>query len=162
MISIARHTDYAARLVLHLAALGDDVQVKISDVAEKRLLPVAFVRRLVGRLVRAGILTATRGAGGGVRLAKPAAEISLLDIVQAMEGGIALNRCVHGGAGCPLAARCPIQCVWNTVNQQLKDSLAAVRFDALARSPQHAFAHHQLQASSSKRPARSVPARPAP
>jgi Rrf2 family protein len=161
MISIARHTDYAARLVLHLAALGQDVQVTVSDIAKERVLPVAFIRRLVGRLVQAGIVTATRGAGGGIKLARPAAEISLLDVVQAMEGGVALNRCVHGGGGCPLSSQCPIQCVWNTVNAQLKASLAAARFDELARSPTHAHAHFQLHASVTKRPARIVPPGPA-
>ncbi len=157
MISIARHTDYAARLVLHLAALGEDAQVKISEVAEERRLPVAFVRRLTGRLIRANILAATRGAGGGIRLARPASEISLLDVVEAMEGGVALNLCVHGGGGCPLSGQCPIQCVWNTVNRQLRESLAAARFDQMARSPKHIFAHHELRSPTSKRTSRSVP-----
>ena len=151
MISIARHTDYAARLVLHVAALGDDAQVTLSEVADERRLPVAFMRRLVARLIKANILTSIRGAGGGIRLARPAAEISLLEVVEAMEGGIALNRCVDGADGCPLASLCPIQGVWNSTNRQLKESLAAVRFDALARAPRHAEAHRAVHARSQKR-----------
>ena len=155
MLSIARHTDYAARLVLHLAAVGDNEQVSIREVAEARLLPMPFVRRLVGRLIEANILSSVRGAGGGIRLARPAAEISLLDIVEAMEGGVALNRCVHDPQGCPLAGRCPIQCVWSAVNRQITESLSAVRFDALARtSPEHLSVHLKLHTSAVKRPVR--------
>jgi Rrf2 family protein len=152
MLAIGRHTDYAARLVLHLAALGDDVQVTIREVAEERLLPMPFIRRLIRQLTEARILTTVRGAGGGIRLARPAREISLLDIVEAMEGGVALNRCVSGVEGCPLAGSCPIQCVWTAVNRQVKESLSAARFDALARSPKHMAVHLQLHSSAAKRP----------
>ncbi|HLP03467.1 MAG TPA: Rrf2 family transcriptional regulator [Opitutaceae bacterium] len=154
MISIGRHTDYAARLILHLAALGDDVQVTIREVAAERLLPMPFVRRLISQLTKAKILTAVRGAGGGIRLARPAAEISLLDIVDAMEGGVSLNRCVHDAKACPLAGNCPIHCVWGDVNRQLKENLSAVRFDALARTPKHMTAHLKLHTSAAQRPAR--------
>jgi len=151
MLSIGRHTDYAARLVLHLASLGDDVQVTIREVAEQRELPMPFVRRLVSQLTQANILTTVRGSGGGIRLARPAAEISLLDIVEAMEGGVTLNRCVHGAQGCPLAGRCPIHCIWDAANRTLKESLSAARFDVLARTPEHVAAHRHFLSSPTKR-----------
>ena len=112
MLQIARHTDYAARIVLHLACLGPDAQAAIADIAEQRMLPEFFVRRLVGKLVRGGILTSTRGAAGGLRLARPAAEITLLDVVRVMEGPLALNRCLEADHTCPFAASCPVQTVW--------------------------------------------------
>ncbi|OIR03980.1 HTH-type transcriptional regulator CymR [mine drainage metagenome] len=152
MLSIARHTDYAARLVLHLAAVDGDAQVSIREVAEARAMPLPFVRRLVGSLVKAGILKTVRGASGGLRLARPANEISLLDIVEAMEGRIALNRCTHGGKGCPLASRCPIQGVWCEADRALRESLAAARFDLLARNtPGHALAHRALHPAPARR-----------
>ena len=64
MIGISRQTDYAARLVLHLAALEPETQVSIAEISKLRLLPVAFVRRLVGSLVKAGVLLTARGSGG--------------------------------------------------------------------------------------------------
>ena len=144
MLAITRHTDYAARLVLHLAALGDDAQVPIREIAKARFLPVPFVRRIVGKLVTAGIVTTVCGSSGGIRLGRPAAKISLLEIVEAMEGAIALNRCVHDATGCPLAAKCPVKCVWRTVNNSFRESLASVSFDVLARSsPDHIAAHCQ-------------------
>lgn len=132
MIGIARHTDYAARVVLHLACLEPGAQVTIAEIASKRLLPGPFVRRVVGKLVAAGLLLTTRGMGGGVRLARPAAEISLLDVVAALEGGVALNHCVDNPRACPLAAACPVQRAWAEATRQLEATLGAVRFDQLA------------------------------
>ena len=142
MLGIARYTDYAARLVLHLACQEGDAAIPIARIAEARLLPAPYVRRLVGRLVAAGILATERGAQGGVRLARPAAGISLLDVVLAMEGGIALNECLAPGHACPLAAACPVRTAWSGITDSLKAQLAAVRFDALAAGAEgHARAH---------------------
>jgi Rrf2 family protein len=132
MAGITRNTDYAARLVIHLACLAPGTVVAIGEIARHRLLPVPFVRRLVARLVRGGILASVRGAAGGVRLARPAAEISLLDLVNIMEGGITLNDCVDNPKSCPLGVRCPVQEAWAEATQLLEGHLASIRFDALA------------------------------
>ncbi len=134
MIGIGRHTDYAARIVLHLATLDEGARITAADIAAKRLLPPAFVRRIVGKLADAGILRTTRGAGGGVTLARPAREISLLDVVKAMEGGLVLNACVDTPSACPLAVACPVNKAWCDVTDTLAASLAKVRFDRLAGS----------------------------
>jgi Rrf2 family protein len=132
MLGIGRQTDYAARVVLHLAALGEGAQVQVAEIAAKRLLPPAFVRRVVARLAAAGILRTVRGARGGVQLARPAAEISLLDVVRAIEGRIVLNRCVDTPSACPLAAACPVQCAWTDATRALEERLETVRFSDLA------------------------------
>jgi Rrf2 family protein len=142
MLGIARHTDYAARLVLHLAALGEDGRATLKEIAAKRLLPEPFVRRVVGRLATAGIVRTVRGAGGGVRLARPAHEISLLDVVRAMEGGVVLNRCVDSPAACPLSSACPVNRAWTDATRQLEGSLAGVRFSDLATRLESHVAHH--------------------
>lgn len=142
MIGIGRHTDYAARIVLHLACLEDGARVSIAEIAERRLLPAPFVRRVIGRLVAAGIVRTARGAGGGVMLARPAARISLLDVLEAMEGGVVLNRCVDSPRACPLSASCPVNGAWTGITRQLEASLAAVRFDRLATGTEgHVTAH---------------------
>jgi Rrf2 family protein len=134
MIGIRRHTDYATRIVLHLSMLGKGAKITAEEVARKRLLPRAFVRRIVRRLGEAGILSTTRGAGGGISLARPPAEISLFDIVEAMEGGLALNACVDNPDACPLAVLCPVQTAWTELTGLLADSLKSVRFDRLAKT----------------------------
>jgi len=145
MLQIARHTDYAARIVLHLACLGADAQASIADIAEQRMLPVFFVRRLIGKLVRGGIVASSRGSAGGIRLARPAHDITLLDVVLAMEGPIALNHCLEADHLCPFAAACPVQTVWADATRALESSLAAARFDTLAAGPAgHQAAHLQF------------------
>jgi Rrf2 family protein len=132
MHGIRRQTDYAARIVLHLAYLGDDAKIPVKEIAAKRLLPPAYVRRIVARLASEGILRTVRGMGGGVGLARPASKISLLDVVTAMEGGIVLNRCVDDPPQCPLSETCPVQRVWTGATRQVESYLASVRFDQLA------------------------------
>jgi Rrf2 family protein len=152
MIRIGRQTDYAARLVLHLASLGNDASASIAEIAEHRLLPVPFVRRMVARLVAAGILKTTRGAKGGVQLGRPSAEISLGDLVQAMEGPIALNDCVHLPDACPFRRNCPVQKAWVGASAALTEQLAAIRFDKLVSSTDgHAAAHAALKVNADRR-----------
>ena len=132
MQGIGRQTDYASRIVLHLACLREGAQVPMKEIAAKRLLPPAFIRRIVARLASAGILSTSRGAGGGIRLARPASEISLLDVVRVFEGGIVLNRCVDDPQPCPLTESCPVQRAWTSATRQVESYLASVRFDRLA------------------------------
>lgn len=151
MLGIGRQTDYAARLLLHLACLEPGARVTIAEVAAQRLLPTAFVRRLVGKLTRVGILATVRGLGGGIRLAKPAEQITLLDLVNAMEGGVALNHCVNNLHTCPLANGCPVQSAWSSVTNTLEESLASVTFASLAVSPPHHADAHRIRAAQEAR-----------
>jgi Rrf2 family transcriptional regulator, iron-sulfur cluster assembly transcription factor len=132
MIGIGRHTDYAARIILHLSALPEGTQVTAGDIAGERLLPRPFMRRIVVQLAAAGILRTIRGAGGGIALARPASKISLLDVMRAMEGDLVLNACVGQPAGCPLSAACTVQRAWTKVTRQLEKTLSDIRFDRLA------------------------------
>lgn len=136
MQGILRHTDYAARVVFHLASLGPDARVQVKDIADRRLMPAPFVRRVVARLAAAGILRTARGSGGGVRLARPAREISLLDVVRAMEGGIVLNRCVSEPGACPLSDSCPVQRAWCEATRRIEEHLGGVTFADFPDSPQ--------------------------
>lgn len=133
MLGLGRQTDYAARIVLHLARLEAGTRVPVREIASERLLPAAFVRRIVGRLASAGVLRTTRGTGGGVRLARSAAKISLLDVVRAMEGGVTLNRCVTTPQSCPLSDDCPVRRVWCDATDRVEGYLEGVKFDRLAR-----------------------------
>jgi Rrf2 family protein len=132
MLTIGRHTDYAARVVLHLASLKPGARVTAKSIAEKRLIPRAFVRRIVSRLSAAGILRTTRGQGGGITLARPSSKISLLDVVEAMEGPVVLNGCVTRPGDCPLSDVCPVRTCWTGVNARLSADLGKQRFSRLA------------------------------
>lgn len=155
MIGISRQTDYAARLVLHLACLEPGTRVSIAEISKTRLLPAPFTRRIVGDLVREGILHTVRGTGGGISLARPASQISLLDILNAVEGGVMLNACVEGGKPCVFSQGCLVQKAWGDATDLLQQHLATVTFDTLVgASPDHQAAHTQRAAAAQTLPRR--------
>jgi Rrf2 family protein len=151
MMRIARQTDYAARLLLHLCSLGEGQSASIAEISEQRLLPVPFIRRMVARLVATGILKTTRGKNGGIQLGRPASAISLADVVNAMEGPIALNDCVHLPDACPFMKSCPVQKAWTDASQALTKHLASITFAALMTSTKgHAAAHAALKVGTTR------------
>ena len=155
MIGISRQSDYAARLVLHLACLAPGTWVSIPEISKTRLLPAPFTRRIVGSLVKAGILQTLRGTGGGISLARPAAAISLLDILDAVEGGVVLNACMEGGRPCVFGQGCLVQRAWGNATELLQQHLATVTFDTLVEaSPDHQAAHSK-RATQAQKPVRT-------
>ncbi|MCX6028435.1 MAG: Rrf2 family transcriptional regulator [Chloroflexi bacterium] len=132
MLTINRQTDYASRIILHLALQGDGSRVTTAEIAERRLIPKAFVRRVVTRLAAAGLIATTRGAEGGIVLARPAGEISLLEVVEAMEGPLALNACTVNPHTCPLVVACPVNKAWCHARDLLVGELRGMTFDQLA------------------------------
>jgi Rrf2 family protein len=100
--------------------------------AEETGLPVPTVQKLVSKLTAAGLLRSTRGARGGLQLARPAAAITLADIVEAVEGPIALTQCVET-RGCTLDHTCSVRAHWPVVNDALRGALAGVPLTRLAQ-----------------------------
>ncbi|MDE1918006.1 MAG: Rrf2 family transcriptional regulator [Sphingomonadales bacterium] len=101
--------------------------------AEESGLPAPTVQKLVSRLVAAGLLSTTRGAGGGLKLARAASEISLAQIIEAVEGPIAMTPCVDKGrADCSLEQGCAVRPHWPVVNEALRGALASVSLSRLA------------------------------
>lgn len=133
MFSINRRTDYACRIILHLAMSSPDVRVTAQDIAEQRLVPRALVRRVVTQLANAQLVVTTRGNTGGLALARPASEISLLNVVQAMEGPLALNTCVVNPRECSLVKTCPAHEAWAQARAALQTELSRITFDKLSR-----------------------------
>src|SRR5919108_3267222 len=93
--------EYGVRLMVELGrradvdSAGDGEPVALGAVAEAETLPLSYLEHLVAKLREAGLVTSVRGAHGGYRLARPAREIAMLDIVQALEGPIAPMECFH-------------------------------------------------------------------
>jgi Rrf2 family protein len=104
-----------------------------AQLAEETGLPAPTVQKLVSRLTAAGLLHSSRGAGGGLRLARPAAAITLADIIEAVEGPIALASCVDEGRhDCTLEAACTLKPHWPGVNAVMRSALAGVSLIQLA------------------------------
>jgi Rrf2 family protein len=134
MLTISRETDYGARVILHLALAGPNSRTTSAQIAQQRLIPRALVRRVVTRLATAGLIVATRGSEGGITLARPAAQISLLDVVEAMEGPLALNRCTVEDTICPLIAVCTVHDAWVHARRVLRDHLGGITFAEMAQT----------------------------
>lgn len=142
MNGITRQTDYAARIVLHLACLPEGSKVSIPEISAQRHLPVPFVRRLVAMLAEKGIVRTLRGSTGGVMLARPPAAVSMLDVVRAMQGPLSLSPCLGCASACPDSANCPVNHAWSRANQALETHLASIHFqDLAAADPTHAAAY---------------------
>jgi FeS assembly SUF system regulator len=128
--------DYAVVTMCAAARHCGSARVSASDLAEETGLPVPTVQKLVSLLSRAGLLRSVRGAGGGLKLARPAAAITLADIVEAVEGPIALTACVEAGRhDCGLEECCNVRPHWGVVNETLRGALAGVPLTQLAQPP---------------------------
>lgn len=132
-MQITRQADYAVRAVLHVAQLGDGERLATSVIAEEEDIPLPFLAKIVSQLSVKGILDAMRGASGGVRLARPPEEISLLEVIQAIDGEISLNRCVLNEEACPVSSYCPVREVWCEAQSELVTRLQSTTFDHLLK-----------------------------
>ena len=125
--------DYAVVTMSAAARHCGGARVSAAQLAEETGLPSATVQKLVSKLSAAGLLRSSRGAGGGLKLARPAAAISLADIVEAVEGPIALTACVEQGRhDCGMEGTCAVRPHWPLVNEAMRGALAGVPLTRLA------------------------------
>ena len=126
--------DYAVVTMSAAARHCGGARVSAAQLAQETGLPAPTVQKLVSRLTAAGLLRSIRGVGGGLQLARPAAAISLADIVEAVEGPIALTACVEQGRhDCALEQSCSVRPHWSVVNEALRGALAEVPLSRLAQ-----------------------------
>jgi Rrf2 family protein len=127
-MQITRQADYAVRAVLYLARLGSGNRASTSKIAEDQHIPPSFLAKIVSQLSIAGLLHTSRGARGGVALARDPQDITLLDVVEAIDGPIRLNECAYKGGMCAFANDCPLVSIWQDAQRDLVDRLSNARF----------------------------------
>lgn len=127
-MQITRQADYAVRAVLYLAQLGEEQRAATSQIAQEQQIPPSFLAKIVSQLSVAGLLQTSRGARGGVSLARSPEEISLLEVVEAIDGPILLNECVGNGA-CNFGDDCPMKPIWCDAQAELVERLRNTTFD---------------------------------
>jgi Rrf2 family iron-sulfur cluster assembly transcriptional regulator len=93
--------------------------VSLGDIAQAQLLSLAYLEQLFGNLRRAGLIASARGPGGGYRLARPAAEIAVAEIVEAVEEPMRATRCEQGSPGCLGGERCLTHDLWHELGEQI-------------------------------------------
>jgi len=131
-MQITRQADYAVRAVLYLARIAPGERASTAQIAREQKIPLTFLAKIVSQLSASGIVRATRGAHGGVALARPAGEISLLEIVEAIDGPVMLSECTINPDTCTFSDNCVVRVVWCETRAELAQRLAAARFDQLA------------------------------
>ncbi|MDE2404949.1 MAG: SUF system Fe-S cluster assembly regulator [Sphingomonadales bacterium] len=124
--------DYAVVTMTAAARNCGGARISAARLAESTGLPAPTVQKLVSRLTAAGLLRSARGAHGGLKLARPAAAISLADIVEAVEGPIVLASCLDGEHDCSLESACAVRPHWPVVNAALRGALAQVPLTQLS------------------------------
>jgi FeS assembly SUF system regulator len=129
--------DYAVVMMSAAARHGAaDCRLNATMLADETGLPLPTVQKLVSRLAAAGLVESTRGTGGGFRLARPADAISLADIVEAVEGPIALTTCVDEARhDCAVDGSCRVKAHMPVVNSALRGALAGVSLATLSGGP---------------------------
>jgi FeS assembly SUF system regulator len=130
MIILSKLADYGVIVATHLAAFPDR-QVTASAVATATRLPQATVAKLLKSLAHAGVVTATRGASGGYRLARGAKAISVAEVVAAIDGNIGLTQCSVHVDECTHTTYCPTRPHWAAINRAVGQALAAVSLDTM-------------------------------
>jgi FeS assembly SUF system regulator len=127
--------DYAVVMMSAAARSCGAARLSATVLAEETGVPLPTAQKLVSRLTAAGLLESARGTGGGVRLARPPSAISLADIVEAVEGPIALTTCVDEERhDCALDGHCAVKPHWGVVNAAIRGALADVSLVQLSRT----------------------------
>jgi Rrf2 family protein len=130
-MQITRQADYAARAILYLARVGKDERVATSKIANEQKIPPAFLTKIISQLSIAGILHTSRGSRGGVKLAREPKNITLLEVVEAIDGPIQLNECVEANGICSFEENCSMRLVWCDVQNELVKKLKNTNFRQL-------------------------------
>ena len=130
--------DYAVVMMAAAARHPAGARLSATLLAGETGVPLPTAQKLTGRLSAAGLLATARGTGGGFKLARPAGDISLADIVEAVEGPIAMTMCSDGGVSdCALDAHCRVKPHMGVVGKAVRGALGAVSLETLA-IPAHA------------------------
>lgn len=135
MLRIGRLTDYGIVLLAHLAEDEHGTTHNARELAERASLPLPAVSKILKALVHRGLLVSHRGAKGGYGLARPASEISVAEIIAALEGPIALTECTLGPGHCEQEISCMTRQPWQRINRAIQDALSRVSLAEIAGAP---------------------------
>ncbi|HSN94714.1 MAG TPA: Rrf2 family transcriptional regulator [Anaerolineaceae bacterium] len=128
-MQITNQADYALRAMLYVARLGPGQHAPSNVIADKMDMSRMFLSRINAQLSNAGLITTRRGASGGIMLAKDPTEITIYDVVSAIDGPLNMIRCTKDPGCCSLGEDCPLRCFWfeteNLLVTQLKSTTLA-------------------------------------
>ncbi|MFN4215829.1 MAG: RrF2 family transcriptional regulator [Brevinematales bacterium] len=138
-MKLSTKSRYGLRLLFRLATSEKEI-VPLSEIAEKEAISEKYLEHIINRLKVAGIVQAQRGIKGGYILAKNPSEISLLEVVETLEGPLALVDCVRKRT-CPRMALCPTQWVWDRLSTVIQQELSRITLEDMIQRYRESMAH---------------------
>lgn len=136
MFRVSRLTDYATVVMTCIAAHPDEV-LSTGQIAEEAHLELPTVSKLLKSLGHAGLVDSFRGVNGGYRLARSAQQISLADIVEAIEGPLGVTECTLGEGQCERQAQCGVRDSWQRIHHVLDNALRTMSLADMLRPAGH-------------------------
>jgi Rrf2 family iron-sulfur cluster assembly transcriptional regulator len=145
MFHISRKADYAIRGMIYLASRPAGSVSSIKNIAAYAEASPSFLAKIFQQFNKMGVVKSYRGTGGGFLLGRPAGEITLLDIVEAVDGPVWVNRCLLGKGTCDRDETCPAHPVWKEVQEKLKKMLGDITLKRLACAVPGASSDQHIQ-----------------
>jgi Rrf2 family protein len=133
-MKLTRGGEYGIRGVLYLAQQDNGKVSMLSAIAEAQDVPPRFLAKIFQALAKAGVVKSHRGAKGGFSLARPASDITMKDVIEAIEGPIHLNVCLMAPGECNRDKICPMHTVWVEAQEKMLDVLSRSNFADLAKA----------------------------
>jgi Rrf2 family protein len=135
VMQIPRRVDYGLRAAIYLAQQGAEKTCSLAEIAARQGIPRKFLEKIIQSLIRGGLVKSKRGPDGGYTLARPAAMISFRDVIEALEGPVAVNLCMDPQMSCSHLPRCAMVGVWQEVQRRVMDVFSHTTLAALKAEP---------------------------
>ncbi len=131
-MKLSTRTRYGMRALLDMALQNGTQPIQLKDIADRQEVSLSYLEHLIIPLISAGFVKSTRGAKGGVNLARPAEEIYLNEVLEALEGPLAPVDCLRGANTCRRSGKCATQDVWSDLRQAMEKVLKSYSLQDLA------------------------------
>jgi Rrf2 family protein len=135
VLRISRKIDYGLRAVIYLASIDTKAIVPFREIARQMMVPEDFLAKILKTLVDQGLVRSTRGPHGGYALAKAPSEVSVLDVIEAVEGPVAINVCLDGEDPCGKASACTMVDVWRRGQEKMLEVYREAKLAELTLKP---------------------------
>jgi Rrf2 family protein len=137
-MKLTRKAEYAIRAMVDIASRSGEARVTAKEIALRQDIPPVFLTQVIGELKNSGLLNTTKGAGGGITLGITPARINVREIIEAIEGPIALNDCLMGENGCARKSSCQIHDMWSQAQAKMVSVLESTSLADLISSKKRA------------------------
>lgn len=135
---ITRKTDYAIRCVLYLSE-NRERTANVDEIARAMLIPKSFLAKIIQKLEKAGIVKSSKGRKGGFSLVKEPKGISLMEIIEIIQGPLSINVCAIDKRRCNLSSICSVHPIWVNIRRKTEERLKKTSFEALSRERKKFF-----------------------